>query len=793
MIWNGEYYQSRVDRYELRAGVLTNTAQLTLDGRAEAISATPDRLLAATVGDEVGDPHATVTTVDITQPELSVAFTASFPGEVGPKTQLELNANQLRVLYIEPETRASRVATFQLGPSSSSVASGICSLGSTSIYDLDSSLFSAAAGELFVSNAHGEAQLEQLAFDASGACPVRTSVGSDSRSFALQTPEPDRLLALGSGVLRLYDTDRMAVLAQAPVSAQPAVSSQESLQLARLRQPIAAPDGTSEALLTSVLSSSPEHSGRYELLTMSGSTLTPRGRLDVRGSPERIALVGRSLVAVSSTQLSTFDSGDLNAPVALGQLELAERYPHVFGFDEHIARIRQHPVALPPGERNTAVRDDLQVLARRQHDLLATLPVESEGQWLQIGALLVNAQLSIAQYGSESERKARVAVQAYDLSDPTRPRKAGALSTTDIEAEWTPGHFYEPSVSYLVAGDALIIPQRKREPNVHVRQCWKTVEYDACSGESSPDCEDVYTGTLFCRSVDAEPEVCTVNDLTHCTAEGCENLEELPVGIPSIEDGCNNYEEPGRAGSFAFNVIDLQDPDKPSLIKPLLELPDNTFLRHSYFVSGTKIYATESQGDALFVSAIDLRDPSAPLLSARQAVSGRVVAATERDLYIGPRDYNHADFTLARVRCCGVDPQPLATRSWPGRNFESVVPDGAGHLLLLHSKIASSEPAPNPRADWTQLEILDQLTLSTLGTLDIDKHAAIMAAPSDSRLLLDSSGVLYLVDIRAPQLPRMQAAVPHHTGPVLFERGQLIISDELGFHSYPTTLENMLR
>jgi hypothetical protein len=64
--------------------------------------------------------------------------------------------------------------------------------------------------------------------------------------------------------------------------------------------------------------------------------------------------------------------------------------------------------------------------------------------------------------------------------------------------------------------------------------------------------------------------------------------------------------------------------------------------------------------------------------------------------------------------------------------------------------------------------------------------------PSDGRLLVDGRGVLYVIDVRNAKLPRMQAAVPHGTGAVVFQRGQLVIADELGFRSYVSSLENLL-
>jgi hypothetical protein len=221
----------------------------------------------------------------------------------------------------------------------------------------------------------------------------------------------------------LHDTARDAkepVLARTALSsAYSGGSSSRPLQLTKLASPTTAGDGTPEPLLVSLPQYGPELNGRFQLLTLSDHTLTTRAAIDQRGTAEGIALFGRTLVTVSSTQLSTFDARDLNAAVELGQVELAENYRHVFGFGEHVVRIREHPSVLAPEERGRRVQDDLQVLRRSDgQDVIASLPVESVGTWLQVGPVLVNAQLSVAEYGDEYTRKARVAIQAYDLSDP---------------------------------------------------------------------------------------------------------------------------------------------------------------------------------------------------------------------------------------------------------------------------------------------------------------------------------------------------------------------------------------
>ncbi|HET8938681.1 MAG TPA: hypothetical protein VFN67_34785 [Polyangiales bacterium] len=775
MIWNGERYQSRLERYELREGTLVNTGQLMLDATAEAIAATSQQLLAATQSDD----NFRVNVIDMTS--LTQVFSAKLPGRVAQPTQMIIDHAQLRVLY-QDISGTSAIETFDLSSPGAYAPTGHCALDSMAFFSAEARLFSSYVSSFF----HSEGELERFAFDVNGNCGPPTTFGADTRSYALQELGPTRLLTLGTDAVSLYDSQGTQPLARAalevPLSAASAV---RTLQLSQL-------PGTSAPQLVGVPYAGHETQGRFQLLTLADDTLSARASLRQRGYPETTALLGRTLLTVSSTELHAYDVQDLDRPVAQGELELAESYPYLFGFGDYVARVRSHPWVLPPEERAVSVQDDLQVLRRsatgERGAPIASLPVESVGEWVQVGPVLVNLQLSVADYGNGVDPIARITVQAYDLRDPKAPRKAGKLSTTEIDAEWTGGHFTEPYIQHATVGGALIIPQTKRAADEHVRSCWRAIDFDACA---MSDCEtDRYTGLILCRRVNADPETCTVQSFTHCTAEKCEALSTVPDGIPSVEQECNEYDQPGQASTFAFNVIDLRDPDQPSLVRPAVELP-GADQRQSYFVSGDKIFATErSSTDVLSATELDFSDPRAPTLSARRVVPGEIVAATEHDVYTAPRGYDLPTLTLSRIPCCQISPQPGAARAWAGRELLSVTPDGAGHLLLLHAPRAGAAPSPDARADWTRLEILDAQSLATLGSLPVDDLTSGNTLLSDGRLLIDGSGALFLVDVRDPSSPQLQAVLPHVTGPTLFERGQLSLSDELGFRSYPADIEN---
>lgn len=781
LVWNGERDQSRVERYQLREGRLVNTGRLLLDNVAQAIAATPQQLLAATQQQFAADFRVNV--IDMLSPELTLQLSAPLAGTVSTPTQMVVDHDQLRVLYRDP-TGTTAIATFDLSSASAS-STGHCDTGSTAFFTPEARLFSSDASSYF----HSDGQLERFSFDAAGSCATPTSFGAGTRSYALHELAPARLLALSADALDLYDSAQARLLAHAPL-ARPLGSASElqPIQFSRLPTPVAAGDGTPEPALVSVPYLGGEEHGRFQLQTLSDHTLTARASIAQRGYPRTTALFGRTLLTVSSTELHTYDLRDLANPIEQGQLELAESYPYLFSLGDYVARVRSHPWVLPPDERALSVQDDLQVLSNAQSAPIASLPVESIGEWVQVGSVLANLQLSVADYGNGLNPTARITLQAYDLRDPAHPRRAGTLSTTEIEAEWTGGHFTEPYIQHDAVSGALIIPQTKRAPDEHVRSCWRVIDYDACA--MSGCAKDWYTGQILCRRVDAEPETCTVQSLTHCTEQECESLATLPDGIPSVEQDCNESDQPGEASTFAFNVIDLRDPDQPKLIRPAFELPGND-QRQSYFVRGDKVYTTErSRADVLYATELDFSDPLAPTLSARRVVPGEIVAATDRDIYAAARGYDLPELTLSRVPCCASAPQPGAARSWPDRQLAGLVSDDAGHLLLMHSPRAGAAPSPDAQADWTRLEILDSQTLGTLGSLAVDRSTG-SALLSGGRLLIDGSGALFLVDVRDVRSPQLQAALPYFSGPKLFERGQVMVSDELGLRSYPADLQNL--
>lgn len=793
-----EVYHSRIERYDLREGRLRKTADTLLDSTAEAIDATPEKLLVATAP---APNRSTVTVLDIAAGQLTTSFTATLAGHASRfSTRLALSGDRLRVSYSANDTGFIAIDTFDLSLQPTAAAVGHCvTTTQPGYWEYDALAFDASTDDLFSSKTEPNGELVQLMLDADGGCLDQVAYGPDSRSSQLHASGVDRMLGYGPIGLSMYETGPAATEQPVARAALPGPftggNASGPIQLLDLPRPLAAPNGTLEPQLAVIPNNSWPIASGFQLFTLSDRTITPRAALDLRARPDSVALLAPALVAASATELRTFDARDLNAPVGLGQLELAEQYYELFRFGDYIARIRVDPYVGPPEERARLVHDDLQVL--RRSDVasgappVASLPVEPLGKWLQVGQVLVNAQLRGGPADSFGEPASEITLQVYDLSDTTQPRKAGRLETTDVRARWTGGHFPEGDITYQQVGQTLVVQQTKRLPDGMVRECRRSIDYNVCEHEATPTCQrETYTGERTCYTIDSGPEMCFFN-VWHCLLDACESLSTLPPGIPLGPQFCYEYPEQRGTQAYAFDVVDFRDPDRPTLVRPQIALPEATISR-DYFIAGDNIYTTEQVDAGLAVRVIDLSDPSAPTISPPQPISDSIVAVDEDVVYTAPRGFEPAPLRLSRTRCCSEDSQPLAARDWPGRLFLSMVPDGAGKLYLVHGQLGGTVDAADPQSSWDRLEILDEQTLETFATLDIDRSALARVPPVDGKLLVEAYSVLFLIDVRDARHPTVQAALPESRGNHLIDRDGVVVSDARGLRNYPLDLQNMM-
>jgi hypothetical protein len=204
---------------------------------------------------------------------------------------------------------------------------------------------------------------------------------------------------------------------------------------------------------------------------------------------------------------------------------------------------------------------------------------------------------------------------------------------------------------------------------------------------------------------------------------------------------------------FSFDTVDFSDPGAP-LVRHLA-LPDAKLKPHSFFTSGTTIYATQTLDGTRYGTAVDFSDPGKPVVGARRAIPGYVVGTSNGAVFTSARWAAGMDF--CKISWGPNDSQLLAaTKLPPARTIRQVLEDDAGHLFVLHARDWSAPWSGEPRTSWLYLHILDPQTLEKLSVLAVDDWVSQMRLV-DGRLLIDVNGATLEVDMSDEKNPRIVA------------------------------------
>jgi hypothetical protein len=269
-----------------------------------------------------------------------------------------------------------------------------------------------------------EGNCERL--EPASTCPQETSPAimdyEPFRVSATSTIAIERLDPAGE-LLALYSSERPscpAALARVALPEGTHSAPPQSLSPGSLRANAA--DGTRETGLLMVPTATTSQPGA-QLATHSDSTLTRRAFIPTPTRPKHVVeLAGSKLGLVTDSSLHSYDARDLDTPVELGRALLVAPYGWLTGFADYVVRIR---LAGP-----SYAADRLEVLpltAAGLHDpVTAQLDLDTDGIWLKAGELFVN--IAVRNVGETAQHT----IQIYDLHDPTAPRIAGRLETTEI-------------------------------------------------------------------------------------------------------------------------------------------------------------------------------------------------------------------------------------------------------------------------------------------------------------------------------------------------------------------------
>ncbi len=541
-----------------------------------------------------------------------------------------------------------------------------------------------------------------------------------------------------------------------------------------------------------------------QIFTFSPTSLTRRGVMPHGTWVRRSFPVEDGTTAnLSDLSLSLFDTSDPDDPAELGRLDLAPNYTRFLVYGEHGARLKNDRdfyygwwadgASMPSNE--------LQIISLAEDpDLaqpLARVPVPPNGQVHQVGELAVVTETQWLQREGADEYYPLTTVQVWDLADPVHPRRAGALTTDQIQpyygyyrgpwgAEdcWDCGGYWwgYATLSAYPVGEALAFPATVWEQELvgHVHACytqpvggWQEQCTEGADGQTV--CTYLY-GTIVCERLDGGPEVCS-GEIQRCVTDslGYEEWECERVDPDSIatETSCYDYPQYRYWSHFDVAVLDLGDPDAPAMA-PTLHLPVEEEAvgllakGEELLVSYRVPYAVpgDPRGYArYYFRRVDLSAPSAPVVGPGISVPGELLDLQGDALYT--RDFvwhgENVESAVNKLRLVGDRAVLEARVRYRDRQVSAVKLDGGGHLLVAH-RLAWWTAQQDPDFDGSSLvdtlSVLDAGgALDELSSLDVDSWSALREA-RDGRALFAVPGGVLVVNLDDPARPFAQAFFP---------------------------------
>jgi hypothetical protein len=448
-----------LSRYELQNEQLVLTGELQLTEDVEKIESVGSRVLLHLR--KYGKP-APIAVIDGSGPDLLTVYETSVPGT--DVQALAIDGPKLRVAYsrnLKDGSSIPGVDTFDLTKDDAFGRAGRCDLGLSPDPEysthFSATFYSNSEHTLFAGD-RGQDRTYLIPFNAAGKCPLRRVLDT-AHSKAFHMPAPQRLLAVNSRNLRIFDTARSAtvpLLASAPIEHfYYYTETVKPIQVFGLTHAATALDGTPEPWLVG-LPYYDEYGvtlGAFQLFSASARTLTARSTIYEYARTGDLALFDSTLVTMSSEGLRTFDISDLNQPKPLGSLDLDVGVEYRFG--DYSVRTRSAPASGPPEDIDSVQEVLLERIDAVGQTPIASWPVRRNSTWLKADDLLLEARWIF----TASALSPYLTLQVYDLSDPTRPRKAGVFFTDEIRRG--SASYSEFGLTMRAIGRSLAIAQRR--------------------------------------------------------------------------------------------------------------------------------------------------------------------------------------------------------------------------------------------------------------------------------------------------------------------------------------------
>lgn len=845
-----------VQSFDVSTGGLEARTQLNLGGYVTDIQATTEALLVARNDWGRGDPGSRISLIDIRDPgghmvEGDAVVAAGF---IDNQFNLDLYNGVLRVVSGGRwgSERTNHLQTFDASDIHKLTPIDHVTFGANE--DLFATLFLGNKA-FFVTYFRIDPFHAFLIDDEGFATEMSEFVVSGWNDFFRAVRGESRLIGIGVNdeagrtlSVSLYDivdlTNPDPLVARADVEADSSWSEalwdHRAFSVLEDAVEVAVPGGVLETgLVLLPFSGWNENRSTYtsavQIFTFSADTLTRRGLMN-HGTPVRRSFLADEATTanLSELELSFFDTASPDDPRELSRVELAPNYTDFFIFGDYGARIKNSTDYYTGwwGGRAELPSAMVEVIPGSEHpDLaepVARFEIPAGAVAYQVGELLVTVDQEVVDT-SEWPYTYESHIAVWDLGDPTQPELAGSLTTDRLR----PSFPYMPWLGCLECDvlalapipivfppspddvqsveDALVFLQRHHEQELlgTEEHC---MTYPAgptnCSapGGAAGDCT-YYSGSIECRSLDGAEPYCT-GALYGCTLAASGEASCTPVDPGSIatHEVCSYYPRYRYWQRFTIDVLDLTMPSTPVLADAIeLPLEDQGV---SMLTDGTDVWVSLKRPEKVendsrphvryFIRRIGLEEPSAPQLDEPINVPGELLVIEGTTIFTRDTVWGDeiVETAVARLEIFEGLAFLQAKRVFPDQQVDTIVLDGAGHLLVSHRLAWAIAHARGEHDAIQHLSVLDADSddLEVLAEVEVDDFAQLRDARS-GRALFQVPGGLLVFNLDEPTAPFAQAFFATRGWPreILIDHGRIIFAaGRYGIYAFGLDTVNLL-
>lgn len=588
------------------------------------------------------------------------------------------------------------------------------------------------------------------------------------------------------------------------------------------------------------------HIAAVQVYTFSDKTLTRRGVMDHGTSVQRSFLANDQTCAnLSNAELSFFNDTDPNSPKELGRLELAPNYTQLLIFGNHAVRLKNTSEYYSWWGSNAILPNSIAEvisLSTNPDSAIAIQQIEvpSNAYLVKSGNYLVSVNMVFAANKETSEgyvNTYNTTIDVYDMSDPRSPTKFGTITTDKLQSSYNYDYYYgypiQPDVfsndkvgfigdyfvgyappNIQVIDGAVVFAQTKRQQTLLGKEtaCYKNgpsyrTYSESCSSNGNCTSSYYYFGTITCKSLNGEAQVCT-GEITKCAPDApVRCCEPVDPGTVPLTETCYTNDRYRYWTSYSFYVLDLTG-SIPRLTEPI-ELPtkyEGTYVlarsASIYYSYAIPYEVKDDQRDHVqyYYIEIDLRTPSKPIIGEPVNVPG-VLLAVQGDI-VYTRDTlwggSAAQSVVNKLKLRDGLAYRQASHVFTNQTVRSVALDQWGHVLadrqLTRNASSDCSATANNQYNGTALTILSASDLTTMSEVQVDDWA-ILTGAKEGRALFQVSGGLLIMNVKDPQVPYAQAYFPAPTwlNDVLFDGNSILIpAGRYGIHRFDASAFNLL-